>query len=657
MRVRLVRVTLVLALVAALLAAVAPTAGAVDVDYATNWIAGTNPDDELGTSVASSDGIHVVGAPGANTDQGEVRVYEGDTAGGLTLLQTLTDPTPTDGDRFGESVAVDGDTIVVGAPFDNGAGGPAANRGAVHVFTQLGSGAWVYDTTLYDPNQDDGYWLGQAVDVDGDTLVAGSPNAGTSHTGYAVVFRRNISTGVWSFAQILRPPGTATGDDVGRSVAIYMSTIVVGAPGDDTAGTGRGAVHVFLPDATGGHSHEQELTNPAAGDNDRFGWSVDIDRRTIVAGTPFQGAAVGAVQVFTRDGGPGTWMLRQQLVDPNANIGDRLGRSVAIHKNAIVAGAPGDDGGGADRGAVHTFYRRSGTWSHRQELSGLAGPGFGEPVTVWKHLVIAGSPDYEFAGRDEAGRADFFFPKALCTGQPATLVGTGGPDVLNGTNGHDTIVGLGGGDAIFGGEGNDRICGNAGDDIVAGNGGNDRLVGGGGSDWVTYLNADAGVTVHLKAQNASGGDGSDKVKGFEHLQGSRHDDILRGSGRDNQIAGSAGDDRLIGKNGDDMLNGGSGTDTAGYFGATSMVVVDLLAGTAAGGNGADTLANLENVIGSTYGDDLSGDDGPNRLAGGPGDDDLVGRGGADELIGGAGSDTADGGAGADTCAAETTTAC
>lgn len=654
---RIGRLAVIAMLVASMMVSAPPAAVAVDVDYATNWVAGANPHDELGTSVDGRGSVHVVGAPGFTSEQGRVQVYEAASAGELALVQTLQDPTPSNGDRFGEAVAIDGDTMVVGAPFDDGAGGPTAARGAVHVFTRLPSGTWVYDTTLYDPNQGDGYRLGQSVAISGNLIVAGSPGAGTTRTGYAVVFRRNISTGVWAFGQVLRPPGAENGDDVGRAVAIDGATIVIGAPGDDSSGTGRGAVHVYLPDATGGHSHEQELTNPGAGDNDRFGWSVDIDRGTVVAGTPFQGPASGAVQVFTRHETTDAWTLSQVLTDPGSAVGDRFGRSVSIHRNVIAVGAPSDDSGGADRGAVHTFYRSGGVWTHRQELAGMGGPGLGEAVSVRNHRIIAGSPDFNFAGRDDAGRADFFFPRAMCFGQPATLVGTGGPDVLSGTIGDDTIVGLGGGDVIAGGEGNDRICGNEGNDIVFGNGGNDRLAGGPGSDWVSYLNADSGVTVHLKAGSASGGDGADTLRGFEHLAGSHHDDVLRGNGQDNQISGGSGDDRVIGKNGNDALDGGTGTDTAGYFGAVSGVEVDLLAGTATGGNGDDTLTGVENVIGSTFDDLLWGDDGPNRLAGGPGDDTLTGRGGDDELIGGDGSDVADGGAGADTCAAEATTSC
>ncbi|WP_408591271.1 calcium-binding protein [Novosphingobium sp.] len=140
-----------------------------------------------------------------------------------------------------------------------------------------------------------------------------------------------------------------------------------------------------------------------------------------------------------------------------------------------------------------------------------------------------------------------------------------------------------------------------------------------------------------------GGDGNDIIQ-----SGSGNDTLLGGAGNDT-ITGNTGNDTIIGGAGDDLIDGGPGTDTASYAGATGPITVNLtIAGAqATGGTGIDTLSSIENLIGSNYGDTLTGDGGPNTLNGGLGHDVLSGGGGADLLIGGLGNDKLDGGAGTD----------
>ena len=104
---------------------------------------------------------------------------------------------------------------------------------------------------------------------------------------------------------------------------------------------------------------------------------------------------------------------------------------------------------------------------------------------------------------------------------------------------------------------------------------------------------------------------------------------------------ATGDDTLIGNGGADRLDGGDGTDTADYSASTEAVQISLDGTAGTGGDAAgDTLSNIENLIGSAYGDTLTGDSENNTLTGGAGSDTLIGNGGADTLDGGDGSDTA-----------------
>ncbi|MAO54815.1 MAG: hypothetical protein CMM61_03855 [Rhodospirillaceae bacterium] len=129
--------------------------------------------------------------------------------------------------------------------------------------------------------------------------------------------------------------------------------------------------------------------------------------------------------------------------------------------------------------------------------------------------------------------------------------------------------------------------------------------------------------------------------GVDILTGNTGDDLLLGNAGNDTLIGGAGDDLLLGGAGDDSYDGGTGDDTVSFFGADNGVIVDLGAGTAGddgyGGTG-DTFTNIENVEGTDFADQLTGDAFSNFLAGNSGADSITGGGGADTLQGGEGAD-------------------
>src|SRR6185369_13420040 len=129
---------------------------------------------------------------------------------------------------------------------------------------------------------------------------------------------------------------------------------------------------------------------------------------------------------------------------------------------------------------------------------------------------------------------------------------------------------------------------------------------------------------------------------IENVIGSDLNDSLTGNNGANAIAAGAGNDAVQGAGGDDTLDGGAGTDTVSYTASAVGVTVDLslTVGQNTAGAGIDTLTNFENVIGSGFGDTLSGDAAGNVLIGNAGDDTLNGGAGNDTLNGGGGIDTA-----------------
>ena len=236
----------------------------------------------------------------------------------------------------------------------------------------------------------------------------------------------------------------------------------------------------------------------------------------------------------------------------------------------------------------------------------------------------------------------------------------------DGWGGIDTLVGI---EAVTGSSFNDILIGDSGYNWFRPGTGNDYVDAGGGFDVLFYESlSSGGVIINLDAGTAQGLDGlgnvvfTDTVLNFEAAHGSYFDDVITlttgsgyGFGRagNDTIYGLSGNDSLIGGSGNDILDGGADGDTAEYYDAGfdgagpafQGIVVDLAAGTAIDGWGdTDTLISIENISGSQFADQISGDGIGNGLLGHDGNDVIQGRGGFDWLAGGSGADVLDGGA-------------
>ena len=199
-----------------------------------------------------------------------------------------------------------------------------------------------------------------------------------------------------------------------------------------------------------------------------------------------------------------------------------------------------------------------------------------------------------------------------------------GDDNVTGNIADNVLEGRDGDDTLMGGEGNDTLIGGPGADALGGDA---------GLDTASYAGSSTAVTVNLSDGTATGGDAEgDTFTSIENLTGSAFDDTLIGDTAENVLEGG---------DGADTLDGGGGADTASYAASDLAVSVDLSTGTNTGGHATgDTLAAMENLLGSRYADVFAGDAGANRLDGGAGNDRLEGRAGADTLVGGTGLDTA-----------------
>lgn len=246
------------------------------------------------------------------------------------------------------------------------------------------------------------------------------------------------------------------------------------------------------------------------------------------------------------------------------------------------------------------------------------------------------------------------------------IFGEAGDDRIFGRAGDDTIEGGAGHDFLLGEDGNDLIRGGFGTDVLRGGAGADTLDGGIARDWAQYNTAPSGVALSLVTGGTGGEAAGDVFIGIENVRGSDFADWIAGDADRNQVLGGGGDDtiaggdgpdylfgedgddrllgdagrdRLSGGAGADWLDGGDGFDFATWEEAPAGVAVDLAAGTGSRGWAeGDRLVSVEALLGSAFGDRLSGDDGVNLIRGGAGNDVIAGRGGNDVLDGGDGAD-------------------
>lgn len=286
--------------------------------------------DELGFSVAISGDTVIVGAPGDDSSKGAAYIFER-TPGGAEWAQVArliaTDffgaAEGVGGDRFGGSVSINQDMVVVGAP------GRTSGRGAAYIFERDLEGAnnWGRRARL-DTGNLNGFGFGTSVATNGAVVIVGAPfldDASLDPTGAVFIFERNRG-GVnnWGGNVRRRPTSEAAQDQFGASVSLSGDTVIVGAPFNPERGVGAGAAYVIERGPGGvGLGTLTALNASDASAEDHFGVSVSISGDTAIAGADADddnGTNSGAAYVFQR-GQPGNLSL---LLAPTLNVTSTL---------------------------------------------------------------------------------------------------------------------------------------------------------------------------------------------------------------------------------------------------------------------------------------------------------------------------------------------
>jgi len=420
----------------------------------------TGADDLFGSAVIMSGDTVVIGAPhedsnatGVNGNQSNNSAPDSGAAyvfvrnGTNWIQQAYLKASNTDAeDSFGYSLDIDGDTLVVGAWYeDSNATGVNGNQsdnsvseaGAAYVFVRDGTN-WSQQAYLKASNPEAYDFFGVTVDIAGDTIVVGAyvesssatgvdgnqADNSTSYAGAAYVFVRVGTT--WSQQAYLKASNTDAVDLFGFSLNIAGDTIVVGAPGEDSSATGvngnqtdnsvtsAGAAYVFVRVGTT-WSQQAYLKASNTDAFDLFGFSLDIADDTLVVGARGESSSAsgvngnqadnsvtdaGAAYVFVRSGT--TWSQQAYLKASNPDVEDMFGYAIATEDDTLVVGAWHEDSNATgvngnqsdnsvtDAGAAYLFMRSGTNWSQQAYLKASntdAGDLFGGVTSV----AIAGN--------------------------------------------------------------------------------------------------------------------------------------------------------------------------------------------------------------------------------------------------------------------------
>jgi len=376
-----------------------------------------NSYDLFGYSVAVAGDVAAIGAyhethSGQNY-AGAAYVFErnADGTNAWGEVARLAAPTPDTDDEFGNAVAVAGDTVVVGSRGDNDNG---TNSGSAYVFARNagGTNAWGQVTKLTASDGVASNYFGESVAVNGDVVVVGTPHGDDdgNEPGVAYVFERNEGgPNAWGQVRKLVPPGSLTGDEFGWSVAIDGDVALVGGPSANGGVTNSGSVYAFpVATRTKTFVETDKLGASDGAADDGFGLSVAMAGDVAVVssvGDDDAGESSGSVYVFERDPGPSNaWNQVAKLGASDAVASNYFGKSVAAAGDVALIGSPRSNDAGSNSGSAYVFERGASgvnAWGQVAKLTAsdaATNDYFGSSVSVAGHVALVGA-----YGNDDIG--------------------------------------------------------------------------------------------------------------------------------------------------------------------------------------------------------------------------------------------------------------
>lgn len=310
------------------------------------------PTTQFGSSVAISGSRAVVGAKGGSTP-GFAFVFEQQVNLSWSLAAVIEQPaTLTNSDRFGYSVAMHRDWIVVTASGEN------SNTGAAYIYRRQGNGQWLFQQRIAAADGVPGDFLGHyQFEMTRDTIAIAAAFHPTPNAGIGAVYVFSLDCGVWTQTQRLTPSDVPAHSHFGSSLSIDGDRLAIGA---NSAASGNssppGAVYIFERGRDGADWTEAAvLAPPSSAGYDAFGDSVLLRGNTLVAGATTANQQRGVAHYFARNEFSPSWSHVSELRGSNSAYGDQFGYGLAISGRTLCIGALYNDVAGGNSGCAYTF--------------------------------------------------------------------------------------------------------------------------------------------------------------------------------------------------------------------------------------------------------------------------------------------------------------
>jgi hypothetical protein len=276
------------------------------------------------------------------------------------------DPQTSDYAGIENGISLFGDYLVIGASRKRHTlVAPQGNAGGAYIFhrNQGGADNWGQIKKLMPPVLESGAYYGNAVDMGGTILAVGArtedPNG--SNSGAVYLYAKDEG-GADNWGQIKKFVGEAAGDQLGYDVAVSGSTLAMGAPYNDQAGTDKGAVYIHYKDQGGANNwglFKKINHNGGGAGNALFGYNIDLAGDILIVGAPYDDTNqtdAGYVYVYSRnEGGADNWGLLATITPNVPGEEDFFGWSVAVSGNVVAGSGPYNDDYGKDDGSVYLF--------------------------------------------------------------------------------------------------------------------------------------------------------------------------------------------------------------------------------------------------------------------------------------------------------------
>lgn len=324
-----------------------------------------------------------------------------------SLVAKLTAPDAAAHDQFGYSVSTSGETTVIGSVRDDDAG---INSGSAYVYRKSG-GAWEMMAKLTASDGADGDLFGHAVSISGSTIIIGAPEDDDhgSNSGSAYVFSE--VDGGWQEVAKLTAYDAASGDLFGHSVAVDGQAVVIGAIGDDDAGSNSGSAYVFR-EINGQWQPVAKVRGTGAQSAERFGYAVSLSGDTAAITTlAVANGTLRTSAAFIFREVDGMWQQVARLTSGPSAVYDFFGISVSLDGRTVAVGAYGNDDVGLNAGAAYVYREYAGDWWHVATLTApdaQPGYGFGWSVHLDGDDLLIGAPGANSEGDWFTGAAYLF---------------------------------------------------------------------------------------------------------------------------------------------------------------------------------------------------------------------------------------------------------